>query len=97
MERYLGAVLGVFAFLAVCGYWLVQMASGGPALEVEEVAWRALLALLAGWAAGLVIGRLGVAVFSEAWEEAQGRRREERAGGAAGGAGEPPSGGGEAE
>ena len=64
MHKLLAVILGVFAFLAVCVYWLVQMATGEPALPLEDVALRALLAMLVAWAVGLLLGRLGVAVIS---------------------------------
>ena len=81
MHKFLAVVLGIFAFLVVCVYWLWQMAAGEPALPLEDVAVRALLAMLAAWLLGRVLGRLGAAVISEAWNEAQARERD-RAGAA---------------
>ncbi len=98
MRKILAVFLALAAFLAVCLYWLWQMATGRPALAVEEVALRAVLAMVAAYIAGRFIGRLGVSVISEAWQEAQARSRDRaaaRALDAAGGespATEPPGG-----
>lgn len=76
MHKFLAVVLGIFAFLVVCIYWLWQMAAGEPALPLEDVAARALVAMLAAWLLGRVLGRLGVAVISEGWDEAQAREHD---------------------
>ncbi len=76
MRKILAVFLALVAFLAVCIYWLWQIATGQPALAVEEVAWRAFLAMLAAYVAGSFIGRLGVSVISEAWQEAEARRKD---------------------
>ena len=76
MHKFLAAVLGVFAFLAVCLYWLWQMLAGEPALPIEDVALRALGAMIVVWLFGLFLGRLGVAVIGEAWQESQARLAE---------------------
>lgn len=76
MRKILAVCLALAAFLAVCFYWLWQIVTGQPALEVEEVAWRAFLAMLAAYVAGSFIGRLGVSVISEAWQEAEARRKD---------------------
>jgi NhaP-type Na+/H+ or K+/H+ antiporter len=93
MHKLLAVILGVFAFLAVCVYWLVQMATGEPALPLEDVALRALLAMLVTWAVGLLLGRLGVAVISEAWHEAQARMTDRAADKATGQPGPTEAGG----
>ena len=79
MHRVLAAFLGLAAFLAVAVYWLWQVVTGGPGLEAEEIAWRALLSAMAAGAAGLVLGRLGVALVSESLQEAGARRRDRAA------------------
>ena len=78
MHKYLAAVLGVAAFLAVTTYWLWQIFAGRPALSLEWVALRATGAGLAGWVIGRVLGRLGVSVLSEAMQEAQARARDRK-------------------
>ncbi len=76
MHRILAVFLALAAFLAVSLYWLWQIATGRPALAVEEIAWRAMLAMIAAFVAGMFVGRLGVSVISEAWQEALARRRD---------------------
>jgi hypothetical protein len=76
MQRILAVFLAIAAFLAVCVYWLWQVAAGRPGLEAEDIAWRALLAMVVAYIAGRFLGRLGVSVISEAWQEARARRRD---------------------
>jgi hypothetical protein len=76
MHRILAVFLALAAFLAVSLYWLWQILTGRPALAVEEIAWRALLAMLAAFLAGLFVGRLGISAVAEAWQEACARRRD---------------------
>ena len=73
MHKFLSAFLGILAFLIVCLYWLWQMLAGGPALPWEDVALRAVAAMLVIWLLGRLLGRLGSTVISEAWHEAQAR------------------------
>jgi type VI protein secretion system component VasK len=73
MHKFLAVVLGVSAFLLVCVYWLWQMVAGEPALPLEDVALRALAAMLIVWLLGRLLGRLGAAALSEAWHESEGR------------------------
>ncbi len=76
MHKFLSVFLGMLAFLTVCLYWLWQMFSGEPALPLEDVALRAVVAMLVVWALGRVLGRLVMAVISEAWHESRARARE---------------------
>jgi len=73
MHRFLAAFLGILAFLVVCLYWLWQIAAGHPALPLEDVALRALLAMLAVAALGWLLGRIGLALISESWHESRAR------------------------
>jgi hypothetical protein len=73
MHKFLSVFLGIMAFLAVCLYWLWQMLAGEPALPLEDVALRALGAMLAVWLLGRLLGRLGMAMFAEAWHESRAR------------------------
>ena len=76
MQRILAVFLAIAAFLAVCTYWLWQIAAGRPGLEPEDIAWRAFLAMLVAYVVGRLLGRVGVSVIAEAWQEARARRRD---------------------
>lgn len=73
MHKFLAAFLGIAGFLVVCLYWLWQMLSGQPALPIEDIALRALLAMAVLWVLGWLLGRVGTTLASEAWHEAHAR------------------------
>ncbi len=76
MHRILAVILALVAFLAVILYWGWQLLTGRPALEVWAVGLRAVVVMLVTYALGWFVGRLGVSVTSEAWQEAEARRRD---------------------
>jgi hypothetical protein len=77
MHRILAVILALAAFLTVTLYWGWQLLTGQPALEVWVVGLRAVGAMLVTYVLGWFVGRLGVSVTSEAWQEAEARRRDQ--------------------
>jgi hypothetical protein len=76
VDRILAVLLGLLAFLAICAYWLWQIATGRPAIEIEEVAIRAVLAMAVTYVIGRFLGRLGSSLLAEACQESEVRRRD---------------------
>jgi len=76
MHRILAAFMAIAALLVLSLYWLWQIATGRPALDMWSFSLRAFVTMGVTYVLGWFVGRLGVSVISEAWQEALARRRD---------------------